>query len=199
MASRVVWLTVALTGASVLTVLSAVSSLRLQTDGRQGQESRSATAGPVSPSVIGSLQAHGANDSVIDNAAPAALPPPPIGQDWVLDLLVLWRWPGQAPELSQSAVGGEVSGADNVHRIVVADRDLHVRFDPHAGTARVGNGPVVRLNGANVLMLEVGKADVTVAGTAMVDPRYSSDPGNDPMATLIARSPEVAAFTNRTR
>jgi hypothetical protein len=225
MASRALWLTAGATTIAVLTIIAAVPGLRLQTGGRYGRQSFSSSVGPVSPSVIGSWQAHGADDFIIENASPnGPLPPTPVGSsevsvsgqgganvlppvgvtpvlpddDWIIDLVVLWRWPGQALPFSQGTVGDEVGGSATVHRIIVDDRELRVRFDPQAGTAQIANGALVQLNGANVLMLDVGQREVRVAGTAMVDPRYPSDPG-DPIATVIARSPEVAAFVNRTR
>jgi hypothetical protein len=58
----------------------------------------------------------------------------------------------------------------------------------------------VQLNGANVLMLDVGdRESVSVAGTARVEPRYPSDPSQDPARVLILRSPDVVAFVDRTR
>jgi hypothetical protein len=44
-------------------------------------------------------------------------------------------------------------------------------------------------------MLDVGGRDVSVAGTAMVDPRTAHS--QDLIATVIERSPEVATFINR--
>jgi hypothetical protein len=92
----------------------------------------------------------------------------------------------------------EPGGSANVHRITVGDRELRVVFDAKAGTAQVVDGPLVQLNGANVLMLDVGERDVRVAGTATVDSRYTH-PDEDPIEAVIARSPEVAAFVNGTR
>ena len=225
MASRAVWLTVGATTVAVLTIVAAIPGLRLQTSGRYGRQSFSSSVGPVSPSVIGSWQAHGAEDFIIENASPNhPFPPssigssnvsvsgqgganvlPPVGvtpvlpdDDWIIDLVVLWRWPGQAPPFSHGTVGDEVGGSAKMHRIVVDDRELRVLFDPQAGTAQIVNGPLVQLNGANVLMLDVGQSEVTVAGMAMVEPRYPRDPG-DPIPGVIARSPEVAAFVNPTR
>ena len=198
MASRILGLTIGLAAVAALTILSAGPEVRQQITGRSGQQSYSGSIGPVSPSVIGSWQAHGAGDFVTESASPSRpLPPTPNGQDWILDLVVLWRWPGRAPPLRQGAVGDEVGGAKNVHRIAVGDRELRVQFDPEASTAHIVNGPVVQLKGANVLMLDVRDRDVRVAGTALVDPRCRS--GQDPVATVIERSPVVAAFVTSKR
>jgi hypothetical protein len=134
MASRVFWLTAGVTTAAVLAAMSPASGWPAQTGGRYGQQSRSASVGPVTPSVIGSWQAHGADDFVVDNAPPnRPLPPPPTGRDWILDLMVLWRWPDLAPELSESSVGDEAAGSVIVHRLVAGDREFRVEFDPQAG------------------------------------------------------------------
>jgi len=229
MASRLVWLTVGFIAVAVLTGMSVASnSTRLQTAARYGRQTFTSSVGSVSPSVIGSWQAHGANDFIVENAPPdLPLPSSPIlspidsppvagtsgganvplpagvtvvlpNGDRIIDLVVLWRWPGQAPSFRQGAVASEPGGSANVHRITVDDRDLRVVCDPKAGTAQVVDGPLVQLNGANVLMLDVGERDVMVAGTATVDPRYTH-PNDDPIEAVIARSPEVAAFVNGTR
>ena len=197
MVRRVVWLLTGFTALTVANARVALPSMQLQTSGRSGQQSSSASVGAVSRSLIASWQAHGAGDAVIENAPASArpLPPPPIdGHDWMLDLLVLWHWPGDAPELRQGSVGDEPGGARNIHRLTFGDRELRLEFDRQAGTARVVNGPRVDLKGANVLMLEVGEHDVTVSGTATVDPRYSSVPVPDPIAIVVSRSAKVAAF-----
>jgi hypothetical protein len=200
MTCRVVVLTAGFTAATALTTLSAAPGLRQQIGGRYGQQSRSASAGRASPSVIASWQAHGADDFVGQNTpSNRSLPPIPTDQDWILDLMVLWRWHGQAPDLRQSSVGDEVGGSRNVHRVMAGDRELRVQFDPQAGTAQIGNGPLIQLKGVNVLMLDVSERDVRVAGIAMVDPRYPPDPAHDPIDVVITRSPEVAAFVNRPR
>jgi hypothetical protein len=32
--------------------------------------------------------------------------------DWILDLLVLWRWPGEAPEIADSGGGEKAARVD---------------------------------------------------------------------------------------
>jgi hypothetical protein len=197
MVFRVAWLLTGFTALSVVNAVVALPGAPLQTARRSGQQSSSASVGAVSRSLIASWQAHGAADSVIENAPLSGrpLPPPPIdGQDWILDLLVLWHWRGDMPEMRQGSVGDDTGGVRNVHRITVGDRELRLEFDRQAGTARVVNGPLVELKGANVLMLEVGEHDVTVSGTATVNPRYSSYPVPDPIATVVSRSAKVAEF-----
>src|SRR5688572_4222808 len=137
MASRLVWLTAGVSAVAVLTIIAAVPGFRLQTDGRYVRQSFGSSVGPVSPSVIGSWQAHGADDFVIENASPNrplpdaaigrsevsvegggvnVLPPAgvavvPPDDDLIIDLVVLWRWPGQAPPFSQGSVSDEVGSS----------------------------------------------------------------------------------------
>jgi hypothetical protein len=170
----------------------------------------------VNESVIGSWQSHGADDGVIAPmpSAPGATPsqeapkggritepaprdierPSALNQDWMLDLLVLWRWQGRAPQITQSGGGGDAGpGGPVVHRIVVnGGRELEVVFNRRAGTVAVQGGAPLHLNGANVLMLDVDSQTVRVEGLATVEPRYARL--TDPVEAAIARSAEVAAF-----
>jgi hypothetical protein len=201
---------------AVLSIVAASSRLPQQpTTGSFGVDSSSSSVGPVSASVIGSWTAHGANDVRIDAAPAPSLEGPPLDRelpkggvavappagttvrpfdfdrDWMLDLLVLWRWPGHAPEMTQGGGGDRGPGIERVvHRIVAGGRELRVDHDPRAGTALLDGVVLVQLAGANVLMLDVGEQEVTVAGTATI-PRYAS---RDAVEAAIASSAEVAAF-----
>lgn len=84
-----------------------------------------------------------------------------------------------------------------MHRIVAGNREFSVQFDPQADTARLRDGTLVPLKGANVLLLDVGEQDVTVVGAVSVDARHRTDMNENLMTLLIEQSPEVAAFVNR--
>jgi hypothetical protein len=171
----------------------------------------------VSPSVIGSWQAHGAADGPIaplrfapapEATAPArggrivSEAPPGVGAailpngDWMLDFLVLWRWPGQAPEMAQGGGGEAGRPGGVVHRIVVDGRELRVVFDPQQRTVLV-NRVIVRLDGANVLMLDVEETGVRVEGLATVEPRFPAR--TDAAEMVIARSASVMEFVSSAR
>jgi len=216
------WVSVgAVAGAAAALAIDAAS---FRVPPQQGGRSMtgSSSVGSVSPSVIASWTAHGTDDGVVDSRLarlpvppppPAAGPPLPRGGravvpppgvavarplfdsvTSVLDFMVLWRWPGQAPEMTHGD-GGQ-SGPGIVvrrHRIVAGGRELHVDQDTQAGTALVDGVVLVQLAGANVLMLDVGEQQVTVAGTATIAP-YA---GSDAVEAAIAQSPVVAAFVNR--
>ena len=195
MTARVTWV-VAASAVAVFSIVAAAARAPQQTSDRQ--DSFSSGVGPVSPSVIGSWQAHGADDGPIASlrstplAAATLLP----GGEWVLDFLVLWRWPGKAPEMTEGG-GGETGRAGGVvHRIVADGRELRVVFDPQQATVLV-NGVIVPLDGANVLMLDVEETGVRVEGLASVEPRYSSPA--DVVETVMARSTRVAAFVSIAR
>lgn len=208
MASRVTWL---IGGAVVVLSIAAAASLPVQQpqEPPPRQDSSSRSVRPVSESVIGSWQAHGADDGPIAPlpsgpmvpavspkggritaaAPPGVARPAVLDQDWIIDLVVLWRWPGQAPPVSQGPY--ELGDATNRHRILVGDRELRVEFDPQVGTALV-DGVLVPLNGANVLMLDVEETRVRLEGLATVEPRIAHF--DDPVDTVMGRSPGVAAF-----
>lgn len=213
MTARAKWIAVA----SAVAVFSIVASgSRLPQQPQQTgdrRESFSNSTGPVSPSVIGSWHAHGADDGPIVPArsptvevagrggrnmtatSPGALAIPKglIDGDWVLDLLVLWRWPGAAPEMTESG-GREVGPASPMlHRFVAGGREFQVERGSQPGTVIV-DGAVVPLEGAIVLMLDVEETRVRVSGLATVDPRFSR-PSN-PVETVMARSPTVMAFVS---
>ena len=213
MTSRVTWL---VGGAAAALSIAAAASLPVQQPQQPPprQESISTSTGPVNESVIASWQSHGAEDGPIalPPSAPLVIPVEPsskrgritqpapadverpslLDQDWMLDLLVLWRWPGRAPDITQSG-GGNVGAGPVVHRFVVAGgRELRVAFDSRAGTVAVQGAAPRPLGGANVLMLRVDQQDVRVEGMATVDPRYAHL--GDPVEAAIARSTDVAAF-----
>jgi hypothetical protein len=213
MGTRVTWAAVA---SAVALFSFAAAGSRLPQQASDRRESFSSSVGPVSPSVIGSWQAHGADDgpiaplryAPIEATAPAQggpivnWAPPGVAatflpnRDWMLDFLVLWRWPGQAPEMTQGG-GGETGRPGGVmHRIVAGERELRVVFDPQKGTVLV-DGVILPLNGANVLMLDVEETGVRVVGLASV-PRYSS-PADAVDTAWMARSPSVAAFLSGAR
>jgi hypothetical protein len=204
-------------GAAVVLSIAAAASLPVQQpqEPPPRQDSLSSSAGLVAESVMASWQAHGADDGPIAprTSVPLVLPSEPsshggritqsapsdverpsgLDQDWMLDLLVLWRWPGPAPELTQSGGGDAGPAGPFVHRIVVAGgRELRVVFDPRAGSVAVQDAPPLPLDGANVLMLDVEAQNVRVEGTATVESRYAHL--TDPVEMAIARSAEVAAF-----
>jgi hypothetical protein len=74
--------------------------------------------------------------------------------------------------------------------VVEGGRELRVEHDSRAGTALLDGVVLVPLAGANVLMLDVGEQEVTVAATATVK-RYT---GRDAVEAAMAQSAEVAAF-----
>lgn len=201
MSPRIIWSIAAVAAFAMVSVLSSVAREQRSSDGPQRSQSFGSSVGPVARSVIASWQAHGADDGVSFKAGPQDFVPIARQSDmeWILDLAVFWRWPGEAPAFQQGSVGDEVNGRENVHRIVVGNRELRVQFDPQADTAQIGDGPLVQLKGANVLMLDVGELDIKVVSTARVEARHRTDMDQDSMTLLIERSPEVAAFVNRTR
>ena len=64
---------------------------------------------------MASWQAHGAGDGLIAPmpSVPLVIPAEPsvLDQDWMLDLLVLWRWRGQAPESPSRAAATQAQRA----------------------------------------------------------------------------------------
>ena len=188
--------------------------------GRYVRQSFGSGVGPLSASVIGSWQFHGAHDFVIENVSPSfrlpagrpapewvppraggpAVPPPPGAvvdvpmDDWIVDFVVLWRWRGRTVSLEQGSVGQEPLQAASLHRVVAGGRDLSVRFDPELRTAQIADGPLVTLRDHNVLMLDVEERGVRVAETLKVDLRLPSRPAGDPASALLAQSRAVEAF-----
>ncbi len=213
MVTRLTWLI----GAAVVVLsIAALASLPVQhpEEPPPRQESFSSGGGPVTESVLASWQAHGADDGRIVltpsvplvispelwstggrnmELPPGVAPPPVLDQDWMLDLLVLWRWPGQAPEITQSGGGDTGPAGPFLHRIVVdGGRELRILFNRRAGSVAVQDAAPLPLDGANVLMLDVDAHTVRAEGMATVEPRYARLA--DPVAVAIARSAEVAAF-----
>lgn len=212
MLTRLTW---SICGAAVvLAIAAAARSLPLQQPPGPPprQDSFSSGAGPVTESVMASWQSHGADDGPIapTPSVPLVIPADAstggritahapherasaLNQDWMLDLLVLWRWSGRAPEITQSGGGDAGLAGPVVHRIVVTGgRELRVVFDRRAGSVAVQEAASVLLDGTNVLMLDVDAETVRVEGLATVEPRYSRL--SDPVEAAIARSPKVAAF-----
>lgn len=212
MVTRLTWLIGG--GAVVFSIATAASLPVQQPQPPPRQQSFSSSAGPVTESVLGSWQAHGAEDGPIAPrpSVPLVIPAEPsskggriterapdmdrssLDQDWMLDLLVLWRWPGRAPDIMQSGGGGDAGSAGPfLHQIVVdGGRELRVVFDPRTGSVAVQGAAPLPLDGANVLMLDVDAQTVRVEGMATVEPRYAHLA--DPVEAAIARSVEVAAF-----
>jgi hypothetical protein len=211
MTPRAKWIAVA----SAVAVFSIVAyGSRLPQQPQQAgdrRESFASSTGPLSPSVIGSWTAHGADDGPIvvtrspaievagrggritAVAPPGSIPKGLLDGDRVLDILVLWRWPGEAPEISESG-GNDVTPTGPVlHRFVAGGREFRVEHNRQQGTVVV-DGTVVPLEGANVLMLDVEDTRVRVSGLATVDPRFPR-PG-DPAQMVMARSPTVMAFVS---
>lgn len=212
MGTRLTWLI----GAAVALSIAAAPSLPVQYPHERPprQDSFSSGGGPVTESILASWQAHGADDGPIApmpsvpvvipgkwssgggpnlEAPPGVTRPPGLDQDWMLDLLVLWRWRGRAPEITHSGGGDAGPGGLFVHQIVVTGgRELRVVFDRRAGSAAVQNAAPLTLGGANVLMLDVDEETVRVEAVATVEPRYARL--TDPFEAAIARSAEVAAF-----
>jgi hypothetical protein len=188
--------------------------------GVYGQQSSGASVGPLTASVIGSWQWHGANDFVTPVATPSlplpagrtrdftapsaggrAMSPPPgvvvdvPMDDWIVDFVVLWRWRGQDVSFEQGSVGSAPVGLGSLHRIVANGRELGVRFDPQSRTAQIAGGPLVTLNDHNVLMLDVEEGGVRVFDTLRIELRLSAGPPRaDPASVLLAESRAVAAF-----
>jgi hypothetical protein len=211
MTARAKWIAVA-SAVAAFSIIASGSRLPQQPQ-QPGdrRESFGSSTGRVSPSVIGSWTAHGADDGPIvptrspalevagrggritTAAPPGAIPKGLLHGDWVLDVLVLWRWPGEAPEIAESG-GGDVGPTGPVlHRFVAGGREFRVEHNRQTGTVVV-DGAVVPLEGAIVLMLDVEETRVRVSGLATVDPRFSL-PG-DPAQTVMARSPTVMAFVS---
>lgn len=172
MASRLTW--VAAAGAVAVLSIVAASSRSQQERARVDARSSSSSVGPVSVSVIASWSASGADD-VPKETAPSSLQvepaekgggvavAPPAGttvrpfdfdREWTLDFLVLWRWPGQAPETTQGGGGDRGPGIARIgHRIVVeGGRELRVDYDSRAGTALLDGVVLVPLADANVML-----------------------------------------------
>ena len=205
-----------ISGTAVVFSIVAVTSLPVQypREPPPRQESLSTGGGPVTESVIASWQAHGVDDGPIAplprvplmipagvsstggrnvDLPPGVAPPSVPDQDWMLDLLVLWRWRGLAPEIIRSGGGDAGPAGPFVHLIVVTGgRELKVAFDRRAGSVGVQDAAPLPLGGANVLMLEVDAHTVRVEGTATVEPQFSRL--SDPFGTAITRSAEIAAF-----
>lgn len=190
--------------------------------GRYVRQSSGSSVGPLTASVIGSWQWHGANDFVIENVSPSfrlpsdqtvpewvppsaggrAVPPPPgvivdvPMDDRIVDFVVLWRWRGREVSFEEGSAGNEPAGVGFLHRIVVGGRELSVRFDPETRTAQIARGPLVQLADHNVLLLDVEESGVRVADTLRVDLRLPSRPSGDPARALLAQSRVVEAFVH---
>jgi hypothetical protein len=194
-----------LVAAAALGSLLAANNANQQTPtGLYGQNSGMSGMNAVSESVFVSWQGHGADDFVVENA-PANQPlPPPSGSftrpDVILDLLVVWRWPGPIPPYRQSVAGSNVDLSTFVHRITGMDWEQRILFDAPARTIRVQNGDPVTLNASNVVVIDVqGERDAKIVQTLRVGPRFHLNPSKDEIANFIEQSPELAAYVNPTR
>jgi hypothetical protein len=214
--SRLAWIAAAGAIAVFCIVPGSTARSQLRASRVVPEHAFSGSVGAVSASVIAAWRARGAENGEgvrvellptlsLAGAQPLAgrtgrppddMPPPTrtiFEREWMLDLLVLWRWPGRAPEMTDG--GGSDSGPGlNVvpYRIAVeGGRELRVEHDIEAETVRLnGAARVVELAGANVLMLDVGEHEARVAGTATI-PRFAVP---DAVEAAKAASGEVAAF-----
>ena len=210
--SRVAWMAAA-SAIAVLSIVAANAGRSQQSVSRVVPEQAfSSSVGPVSASVIAAWRAHGAanGEGVRVELTPPLVSAQPFGRagrppdgvplpagtmlnrDWILDLLVLWRWPGRAPDVTDGGGGESGPGIRFVpYRIVVeGGRELRVEHDIEVGTVRLDGVVLLELAGANVLMLDVGEREVTVSGTATV-PRFTVP---DAVEAAKAASADVAAF-----
>jgi len=112
-----------------------------------------------------------------------------------VDLLVLWRgtpsWYARGGAHSSSGGGG---GSVARSTVTYSGRTLSVAFNRDTSVATV-NDHEVPMTDANVLLLDGADADAgpTVAGTRRVESRIEGRE-EEPMSTLIRRSPELYAF-----
>jgi len=191
MASRPV-LTTAAVAVAILSIVK-VSAGPSQRRGSRVVPERafSSSVGPVSASVIAAWRAHGAEngEGVRVEQQPATI----FERAWILDLLVLWRWQGRAPDMAEGGGGDSGPGIRFVpYRVAVQGRrDLRVEHDIQTDTVRIDDATkAVRLAGANVLMLDVDEREVRVAGMAAI-PRFEIP---DAVEAAKAASADVAAF-----
>jgi hypothetical protein len=130
----------------------------------------------VSPSAVAAYLAH-SEDGIV-----------------MLDLLVLWRggpmWFSRAGAHASRGGGGSTTMSQS---ITYAGRTLTITVDRATSKATI-NGRELSTADANVVMLDGADADAgpTVVATLRVEPRIEGP--DEPMASLIKRSPELYAF-----
>jgi hypothetical protein len=109
-----------------------------------------------------------------------------------LELLVLWRGKAGWLMTRPSTAGGNMElfaagGTTRIHRVSVHGQPLELRVDA-TNTARIQN-QVIPLQGVNVLLIDdVDRPSVRLAGTLWVDPKMPNWSKEDPATAIVRQS-----------